>query len=183
MPLGPVPYDDLASLVRAYVTTDEDSATAALIDRLRPVRGRGYMRRSELEAVCAWKSMRAIHLIRSNSPHIVRTRTGAAFAASDEKTRYEALTSLAGVSAPMASALLMLVDPGRYAVLDIRVWQMLHHMGAVTSNPGGQRFSFEHWERYLDVVRPHAKALRVGARDIGRALFDAHREYQQGTLY
>jgi hypothetical protein len=39
-----------------------------------------------------------------------------------------------GVSVPMASALLTLLDPKRYGVIDIRVWQLLHRMG--TSEEG-----------------------------------------------
>jgi hypothetical protein len=34
----------------------------------------------------------------------------------------------------MASALLTLLDPKRYGVIDIRVWQLLHRMG--TSEEG-----------------------------------------------
>src|SRR5262245_65837734 len=99
------------------------------MERLRAARERGYLTAAELEAVCRWKSPRAIHLIRSNAPRRVRALTGRALRARGERQRLEALTELRGVSVPMASALLTLLDPRRYGVLDIRVWQFLHEVG------------------------------------------------------
>jgi len=45
-----------------------------------------------------------------------------------------------GVSVPMASALLTLLDPKRYGVIDIRIWQLLHRMG---TSEEGHRTPFE----------------------------------------
>ena len=95
----------------------------------------------------------------------------------------EALLQLQGVSVPMASALLTLLDPKRYGVIDIRVWQLLHAIGAVGENPRGAQFSLKNWLQFLVILRHHASRLRVTARDIERTLFDAHRAHQQGTLY
>jgi len=68
-------------------------------------------------------------------------------------------------------------------VLDIRVWQVLHALGAVETNPGGRGFTFAHWSRFLDILRDLSQRLRVRARDVERALFDAHRAHQSGALY
>ena len=51
----------------------------------------------------------------------------------------ELLTSLAGVSVPVASAILTLIDPRRYGVLDIRVWQLLVALGVMDGKPAGAR--------------------------------------------
>jgi hypothetical protein len=83
----------------------------------------------------------------------------------------------------MASALLMLIDPRRYGVIDIRVWQLLHKIGTVTKNEGGIGFNFDHWYQFLMVLRHFARKLGVKARDIERTLFFVHREYQTGRLY
>ena len=85
--------------------------------------------------MCYWKSPRAIHYVRSNSPTSVRAATRKALTTRSERRRLEALVQLQGVSIPMASAILMLLDPKRYGVIDIRVWQLLHEVGAVTTKP------------------------------------------------
>jgi hypothetical protein len=87
------------------------------------------------------------------------------------------------VSVPMASAILMLLYPKRYGVIDIRVWQLLYKIGTVTKNPKGIGFSFANWYQFLKVIRYFAKEFGVTARDVERALFVAHKKYQKGRLY
>jgi hypothetical protein len=100
-----------------------------------------------------------------------------------ERRRFQALTTLNGVSVPMASAILMLLQPRRYGVIDIRVWQVLYAMRAVTKKSSGVGFNFNNWYQFLMITRYFAKELRVGARDVERSLFLAHQAYQRGTLY
>jgi hypothetical protein len=183
MPLGRVPYHRLEPLLRQHLSTEEDEGTTRLCRELRDARRRGYLKRSELQAVCRWKSPRAIRYITANTPSQVRAATQAAFATRSEQRRLEALTQLMGVSVPMASAVLMLLDPKRYGVIDIRVWQLLHELGTVTKNAEGVNLSFRNWYEFLVIIRYFAKKLRVRARDVERALFDAHRAYQTHTLY
>jgi hypothetical protein len=172
----------LARLVRRYLGP-EDAGTRALIRRLRAARRRGYLTRGELEAVCRWKSPRAIWHVRSNDHHRVRGATAAALAARDEAVRLEALLALRGVSVPMASSALMLLDPRRYGVIDIRVWQLLHAERAVLRNRRGVGFGTAHWLEFLAVLRGLAARMRLSARTVERALFDAHRARQRGALY
>src|SRR5437763_1456330 len=82
----------------------------------------------DLQAVCYWKSPRAIHHIRANSAALIRSATRAAFMTRSEWLRLEHPTRLKGVSLPMASARLMLIDATRYGVPDIRVWQLLYEL-------------------------------------------------------
>lgn len=179
----PPSRERLLAIVRRHLSTTEDDATASLIARLRPARSRGYLTKGELEAACYWKSPRAIHHVRSNSRAAIRSATRTALATTNEIARVSALIRLRGVSIPMASSLLTLVDPRRYGVLDIRVWQLLHREGVVTTNRAGARFTVREWEAFLEVVRGLARTLRVNARDVERALFDAHRARQRGRLY
>jgi hypothetical protein len=183
MAIKKLPYGQLRVLVRRYLSTEEDAKTAVLIRELRQARVRGYLKRDELEKVCRWKSARAIHLIKSNSGARVRTATRRALVTRSERRRLEALLTLSGVSLPMASAILMLLQPRRYGVIDIRVWQVLYAMDAVTKKSSGVGFTFNNWYQFLIIIRYFAKKLGVGARDIERSLFLAHREFQKGTLY
>jgi hypothetical protein len=182
MALQKLPYRTLVPLVRHYLSTDDDD-TVDLIRGLRPARARGYLSPSDLEKVCCWKSPRALHYIRSNSAAHVRDATKRALATRSERRRLDALLELRGVSVPMASAILMLVDPKRYGVIDIRVWQVLHAVGTVTKKPSGIGFNFANWYQFLMILRYFSKILGVSARDVERALFVAHKDHQKGRLY
>ena len=161
----------------------EDPATAALIARLAGVRRRGAFSRAELLLMAIWKSPRARPHYLRNSSALVSAVSRAALAARSERARMAELTRLTGVSVPVASAILTLIDPRRYGVLDIRVWQFLHALDPAIGNPGGRRFTVAHWERYLATLRTEARRRGVTARAMEWALFHAHRALQRGRLY
>lgn len=178
-----LPYSSLEPLVRDHLRVKEDPGTAALILRLRPARRRGYLTKGEFEAACRWKSPRASHLFRTNTRQRIRSATTAALGTRNERRRLEALLTLDGVSVPMASALLTLLDPERYGVIDIRVWQLLYTIGAVEGNRAGTGFTFSHWSRFLDVIRHLSRQFEMPPRAIERTLFAVHQKYQEGLLY
>lgn len=95
----------------------------------------------------------------------------------------ELLTSLKGVSVPTASAILTLIDPERYGVLDIRVWQLLFAIDSVSRNPRGRGFTFTQWHQYLGELRHYAREFAVSARAVELTLFKYHRKIQRGRLY
>jgi hypothetical protein len=181
--LKTLPFRTVKVLLKQHLSAEEDTKTAALIRELRPARARGYLTREELEKVCRWKSARAIHLINRNSVVRVRTATRRALTTRSERRRLEALTTLDGVSVAMASAILTLLNPRRYGVIDIRVWQLLYALGEVTKKSSGVGFNFNNWYQFLMKLRCFAKQFGVGARDIERSLFFAHQANQKGTLY
>jgi hypothetical protein len=87
------------------------------------------------------------------------------------------------VSVATASAILTLVDPRRYGVLDIRCWQLLFSIRSVAGNERGRAFTVSQWEHYLERLRVHARALGVSARMVEHTLFHCHRKLQRGRLY
>ncbi len=95
----------------------------------------------------------------------------------------ELLTALDGVNVPMASAILTLIEPTRYGVIDIRVWQLLFAIDSVRKNSQGRGLNFDHWHHYLRKLRSYAKELRVPARAVERTLFEYHKKIQKGRLY
>jgi hypothetical protein len=173
----------LATLLRRELVRHEHAATAALMDDLAGVRARGWFTRREFVRMCRWKSPRAQHLWRRNSPARIRRVSRAVLATHSERRRMELLTSLRGVGVPIASAILTLVDPRRYGVLDIRAWQLLVAVRSVAVNRRGQGFTIGQWETYLAALRHHARRLGVTARAVEYTLFAAHRRRQEGTLY
>jgi hypothetical protein len=81
----------------------------------------------------------------------------------------------------MASAILMLLYPRRYGVIDIRVWQLLHTVGSVRKAPSGVGFSFNNWYQFLMIIRYFAQKHGVKARDIERTLFLVHRHFKMAA--
>ncbi|MGH7375002.1 MAG: hypothetical protein ACREJY_12320 [Candidatus Rokuibacteriota bacterium] len=183
MPLKRVPYRSLRTLLRRELQAEEHPATAALIRRLAHVKGAGRFTRAEFLAMCRWKSPRARRHYEANSAAAIRRASDAALAARSERERIEHLTALPGVSVATASAILTLIDPRRYGVLDIRCWQLLFSIRSVSGNQRGRAFTVSQWEQYLTRLRGHARALGVSARMIEYTLFHCHRKLQRGRLY
>jgi hypothetical protein len=183
MPLRRIPYRSLRALLRRELWTDEYPPTAALIERLAHVKRTGRFTRAEFLAMCRWKSPRARLHYERNTPARIRRASAAALAARSERERIEHLTALSGVSVATASAILTLVDPRRYGVLDIRCWQLLFGLHSVRANPRGRAFTTSQWLLYLERLRAHGRALGVSARTIEHTLFHCHRKLQRGRLY
>ena len=176
-------YRDIAELLGSELTLEDSPETRRLIRDLRVVRRRGYLTKSEFLAICRWKSPRAIRHYAKNSPHRIRRQSTLALASQDERARFDALTALDGVGAPVASAILTLTDPRRYGVIDIRVWQLLYALGSVRTKPGGVGFTFGDWHEFLMTLRPHAERLGVSVRAVEYTLFCYHQRVQEGLLY
>ncbi len=183
MSLRKLPHKRLRHLVGIHLSTKEYSDTRTVISELSIAKKRGHLTKRELLKVCRWKSPRVIGHIKRNREDAVKRVTRAVFSTRSEQEKMRLLTSLHGVSIPMASSILMLTNPKRYGVIDIRVWQLLHKMGAVDSNPEGVAFGFKYWYRFVELMRFFAKLYNVNARDIERTLFNVHVQYQKGTLY
>lgn len=176
-------YRDVSELLATELTTEESPATHQLMQDLRIARRRGYLTKREFLQICRWKSPRTIRRCESNSHHRIRRQSATALTSGSERTRFEALTELHGVGAPTASAILTLTNPRRYGVLDIRVWQLLHELGSVTAKPGGVGFAFDDWQRYLTILRDHAKSLGVPVRSVEYSMFLFHARTSRGPLY
>jgi hypothetical protein len=121
MPLKKIPYKNLEILIKENLIREEHEGTRLLIAELKAVKKRGYLLKAELIKISKWKSPRAIHLIKSNSEKSINKLTQEAFSTRSEKNNLELLTKLKGVSVPMASSILTLLNPKRYGVIDIRV--------------------------------------------------------------
>lgn len=180
---GPVRYRSLRHLLRHLPILGEDPGTKALIHRLRHVKGAGGFTRAEFLAMCSWKSPRALPQCRRNPAPRIRAVSRAVLTTRSERRRMEQLIALRGVSVPTASAILTLLDPTRYGVLDIRVWQLLFALRSVGVNARGRGFTVGQWLGYLRELRRHARACGVTPRALEWTLFCHHRAAQTGRLY
>jgi hypothetical protein len=151
---------------------------------MREARHRGHMTRADLLAVVDWKSSRARPLSLLNHAASIRVATSRAFAATSDEMRIRHLLSLHGVAVPMASTILAAMDPRKYAVIDIRVWQALYRYRAVSCNKSGRALRVSHWLEYTRQIRELARRNGVSARVVEQALFHHHKnQLQRGALY
>jgi len=177
-------YSTIQELVKDNLTTDEDFNTQRLIGELNPVLKRGYLTKEEFVKIGMWKSSRPKRWYFKNSEKEIEKISRKALSTNFEKRKIDLLTKLKGVRIPTASAILTLIDPKNYGVIDIRVWQVLYFYGSVKVNPRGIDFDFNNWFNYLSKLRFYAKKFKVNVRNIERTLFEYHkRRLQKGNLY
>ena len=132
-------------------------------------RARGYYRRREFLAVCAWKTPRSAPKVALNSEPAVRAATRRALADPDEEARMEALLALSGVGVPTASTLLYFAFPALYPILDVRA---LESLGV---KPRSQ-YPVSFWLGYLAACRALAQECGVSIRTLDKALWQWSRE-------
>jgi hypothetical protein len=139
---------------------------------------RGHLTRSELEQIGTWKSRgRNNHQLTANTDADIHTLTGMALSAPDH-LRHRVLSLLDGVRTPMASAILTVVDPDRFTVIDVRViaaLDELERLGSLVSpRPHRQKGQLPPYFEYLTFCRGLKTALRVNLRTLDRALWKWH---------
>jgi len=183
MGLKRLKYKSLGELLEHVPISKEDPETAKIIHRLRHIRRDKELSRGEFLDICHWKSPRSIRQCERNSARAIESISRRVLVSRSERERLELLRNLRGVSVPTASAILALINPAQYGVIDIRVWQLLYALNSVKKNPSGQGFRFEHWYHYLKLLRYHAKRLQVHVRLVELTLFKYHQDHQTGTLY
>jgi hypothetical protein len=133
------------------------------------VRARGYYRRREFLAVCAWKTPRSAPKVALNTEPAVRAATRRALADSDEGARMEALLALSGVGVPTASTLLYFAFPALYPILDVRALESLGVRPRST-------YPIGFWLDYLTACRDLAAQCGVSIRTLDKALWQWSKE-------
>jgi len=153
--------ENFLALDAKYGEHDDDAPLRALAPAVKTRRELGS---SDLEAVCRWKSARALPLIRKNTDVEVREVTKWSLSTSHERLRIESLLLLHGVSWPMASVILHWFHPDPYPVLDVRaLWSL--------GIPAPSDYSFDFWWRYVSACREIATRLSLTMRVVDRALW------------
>ena len=181
-------YASIVELLRDFPTAGDDPvlhgipayrATAGLdAAQLAEIRQRRWLSASELASIYAWKEGgRSRHLrdILGNAKDdtdLVQELTREAMAHTDEYKRIAVLDRLQGVGIAIASAILTVIDPQAYGIIDRRVWRLLHEYGEVDHDPAGENLTLESWLDYLPKLRHWATELGASAREVERRLFD-----------
>jgi hypothetical protein len=173
--------EDIFSEIKNY---KENEITSKLIHDLSCAKRNGYITKDEFLKIGMWKSSRQKQTYLKNKEEEIKEITSISFNCKNEKVKIISLTALEGVSIPTASAILTLVDPENYGVIDIRVWQVLYSFGLVSSCESGVGLTLNDWIKYLQIIREYAKNYQVSTRTIEQILFRYHKnDIQEGNLY
>ena len=132
---------------------------------------RGYLTFQEFYDICMWKSPRPKQKYIKNK-NIVGQITKEAFFENDEEKKMSVLCKLSGVAIPTASAILTIVNPKKYGVIDIRCLEQLKFMGYDIK----KIITIKNWLNYLAIMRDLSKKLGITPRQLDMVLFAMHRE-------
>lgn len=135
------------------------------------IRERGFIEFNDFYQICMWKSARQKQNYLKNK-NIVKNISRKAFAENEEILKIKQLLKLKGVGIPTASAILTIVFPDRYAVIDVRCIQMLNKLGIRIK----ETITINRWFEYLNIMRELARENNFTPRQIDQILFSMHRE-------
>lgn len=176
-------YQNITELIKDNLHFKEPLNWQSFFDKISKAKEKGYLTKDEFVEICNWKSSRPKRHYLKNSEEVIKEISKKVLASNSEDEKIELLTSLKGVGIPVASAILTLLNPENYGVIDIRVWQLLYNYGEVNTNPKGQTLTIDNWKTFLILLRKYATQFNMKVRDIELILFFHHREAQEGNLY
>ena len=147
--------------------------------QLRKERQPFYLNKAEFDKILHWKlrgqyeRQRKNHL--SNTEEVICCITGTALTISHSNLDYELelrvriLCTLRGVGVPVASAVLALVFPEKYAVIDFRGWRQIF------SEEKKGTFSTVDYQKYLKEIYHLAEELKWLPQEVDLAIWEYDR--------
>ena len=135
------------------------------------IREQGFIEFDDFYQICMWKSARQKQNYLKNKD-TVKDISRKAFAEKDESLKMWLLLELNGVGIPTASAILTIVFPNKYAVIDIRCIQMLNKIDIKIL----ETITINRWLEYLNIMRELAHENNLTPLQIDQVLFSMHRE-------
>lgn len=135
------------------------------------IRKQGFIGFDDFYQICMWKSARQKQNYLKNE-NTIENISRKVFIEKDESLRMKQLIELKGVGIPTVSAILTIVFPNKYAVIDARCIQMLNKLGVKIR----KTITMNRWLEYLNIMRGLAKENSFSPRQIDQVLFSMHRE-------
>ena len=169
-------YDSIRDLLKEHLNNEETPIAKQLMNQMNFAKGEGFFTMGFLYDIIDWKSPRSKSVWKKNDNEYVKEVSQRFFLLTDDKSRMACLRELHGVAVPVASAILTLLDPNNYGVIDTHVWQLLYQYGLVSEKEDGTNLNTGNWLQFLDIIRPLAQHYKVSVRDIERTLFNYHRD-------
>jgi thermostable 8-oxoguanine DNA glycosylase len=170
----------IANLRKSSIDFEDTQQLKDEFAKLRADRHPFYLTADEFDRILKWKlrgqygrqrDMRAV-----NTDEVIRAVTGLALTITHEDKDYElelrinVLCGLRGVSVPVASAVLALVFPDEYAVIDRRNWRQVF-------DESREQFYISHYRRYLREIRRLAQELGWPVQEVDLAIWEYDRRH------
>jgi hypothetical protein len=173
-----VQADDIRELRQVAFDYQETEHLKQDLRNLRLERDPFYLAKNDLDSIFRWKLRnqygRCRRRLDANTPSACRVVTQAAFAVRELDEDYEAdlrlgiLKALWGVGVPVASAILALVEPDRYCVIDFRGWR-------VVTGERRDEFGINQYLQYRSAVRQLAHQLGWSLQETDLAIWEYDR--------
>jgi len=142
-----------------------------LFNHLGPaIKKRGFIKFDEFYKICMWKSARQKPKYIKNKNTVEKLTRTAFQLKEDEKMKM--LCKLKGVGIPTASALLAIVYPKKYPIIDVRCVYMLKELRENIN----KSITINNWLKYLRIMRNIAKENMITPRELDKVLFAMHKE-------
>ena len=134
----------------------------------------GTWSREDLEWIIEWKvgvfRKPILKHLHKNSEDEIRARVEEAVHGSSIQSKVKALTSLTGIGVPVASAILLFINPSRFTVIDERAWNVLQETGYFSQDLSDDP-TIEEYLLYLGACRALANEHDVSLRTLDMALW------------
>lgn len=170
----------LAQFRTASIDFEDTERLKAELNRLKSERRPLYLTEDEFGRILQWKLRgqygRQARYRNANTDEVIRGVTGLALNLTHPEKDYELelrmgiLCSLRGVGVPVASAVLALVYPEQYAVIDFRVWRQFF--------PGRTPlFTIKEYRQYMTEIRRLAAELGWTVQEVDLAIWEYDRRH------
>lgn len=134
----------------------------------------GTWSREDLQWIIEWKvrvfTKPTLKHLRKNDDDEIRAQIEEAVHESSIRSKVEALTSLSGIGVPVASAILLFINPARFTVIDKRAWNVLHESEYLSQELSDDP-TVEEYLLYLGACWTLANEYDVSIRTLDRALW------------
>lgn len=145
---------------------------------------RRHIRKPEFLSMTLWKTRRQWKRYKANIDEEIQMTTKWAMVVPADRLKLAILTTLNGIGVPVASAVLTMIYPDKYCVIDFRTWRVLKHLSSALGSEYPKRpKSYEYstinsYLSFLDKIRKIAKERGTTPRKIEMAMwkFDKEKE-------
>lgn len=170
-----VTAQDIAPLRNASRDESQTRELMARLVRFQQQTGPLYLTAQEFDDILKWKLRgqygRQSRRRSENCAELIHQITGVALTLQHTNSEYEIelrlkiLCALRGVEVPVASAILALTYPTRYAVIDFRVWRQVFEEER-------HSFSVPDYKRYLQKLQMMAQELSWTIQEVDQAIWE-----------
>ena len=181
----PITADQISELKTASIDFPETVRLKSKFARLREQRNPFFLTESEFDEILHWKLRsqygRQKAYRSANTDEIICAITNTALNIRHEDADYEIdlhfkiLTSLRGIGVPVASAILSLVFPDKYAVIDFRGWRQVF-------DDEKSFFTLSDYKKYLKEIRRISGELGWLPEEVDLAIWEYDRRYGKSRI-